>query len=62
RPMLPQTAFVGPEISDIVCRGLPGKDYYMNEARHFATAAEALVWLRGDDIIAGDTKETAVAA
>ncbi len=62
RPMLPQTAFIGPEIPDIVCRGLPGKDYYMHEARHFATEAEALAWLCGDDITAGDAEEAAVAA
>lgn len=48
RPMLPQTALFGPPLPTLVCQGLPGKDYYMHEARQFATEAEALAWLRGD--------------
>lgn len=62
RSMLPQTAFVGPEVSDIVCRGLPGKDYYIHEAQHFATENGALSWLRGEDFTTGDREEAAVAA
>jgi hypothetical protein len=62
RAMLPQTAFIGPEMSEMVCRGLPGKDYYMHEARQFATEAEALAWLHSDATVAGDTQEAAFAA
>jgi hypothetical protein len=48
RSMLPKTAFVGPELPRILCADLPGKHYYLYEARHFTTEQEALDWLHED--------------
>lgn len=49
RSLLPQTAFFGPPESRVVCRTLPGREFYMHEARHFTDKEEALAWLREDD-------------
>jgi hypothetical protein len=46
RPMLPRTACYGPPLPEYLYRGLPGKDYYLHEVRHFETQDEALAWLR----------------
>jgi hypothetical protein len=45
RALLPKTAFYGPPDSDVVCKTLPGKDFYMHEARHFTDREAALNWL-----------------
>lgn len=50
RAMLPQTALFGPALPSLICKGLPGKDYYMHEARQFASEDEALAWLRGEAV------------
>jgi hypothetical protein len=48
RSLLPQTAFFGSPESQAVCCTLPGKEFYMHEARHFTAKEEALVWLQED--------------
>jgi hypothetical protein len=48
RSLLPQTAFFGPPESQAVCCTLPGKEFYMHEARHFTAEEEALAWLQED--------------
>lgn len=60
RSMLPQTAIIGPRISDLVCNGLPGKDYAMYEVRHFDSKADAVAWLCGE--CADDGVQEAAAA
>lgn len=45
RAMLPRTAFYGPPDTRPICRTLPGKDFYMRQARHFTDETEALDWL-----------------
>lgn len=62
RAMLPQTAFIGPMVSDLVCQGLPGKDFYLNEVLHFADEADALAWLRGEEVSGADAGEEASVA
>jgi len=49
RSMLPQTAFFGGPLSPILFKNLPGSHYYMHEARHFDTEAEAVAWLNGEE-------------
>ena len=61
RPMLPQTACFGPVQQRLLCDELPGKDFYMNELRHFETEAEALAWLAGDEA-GGESGDEAAAA
>jgi hypothetical protein len=48
RSLLPQTAFFGPPESHVVCCTLPGREFYMHEARHFTAEEEALAWLQED--------------
>ena len=49
RALLPKTAFYGPLDSEVVCQVLPGKDYYMHEARHFTSKEAALDWLLAEE-------------
>ncbi len=62
RAMLPQTAFTGPMVSELVCQGLPGKDFYMHEALHFDNEADALAWLRGEEVSGTEAGEEATVA
>ncbi len=59
RSLLPQTAFFGPPESSVVCRTLPGKEFYMREARHFAAEDEALAWLHEDEERAAANQDAA---
>jgi hypothetical protein len=58
RSLLPQTAFFGPPETRAACCTLPGKDFYMHEARHFSSEEEALAWLREEEP-AGTEREAA---
>jgi hypothetical protein len=49
RSLLPQTAFFGPPETRAACCTLPGKDFYMHEARHFSSEEEALEWLQEEE-------------
>lgn len=54
RSMLPETAFFGPPLPRLAWGDLPGKHIYLHQARHFATEAEALAWLRRDAPVSGE--------
>jgi hypothetical protein len=59
RSLLPQTAFYGPPETQAACCTLPGKDFYMHEARHFPLEEEALAWLQEEDEGQADTEREA---
>jgi hypothetical protein len=60
RSLLPQTAFFGPPETRAACCTLPGKDFYMHEARHFSSAEEGLAWLReGEETHTSTEREAA---